>query len=131
MLTGNSRQKNRYLAGLWQEVNSNLEHFYVIDQRGFVSAGFGLKAWEEALNCSGVEFGGDILGYAAVLEEFNRVFADMKQFECFYSSSMEHKTRANAEVLHSKKEALDEMARGLQPLILGAREQLRTMPGCC
>lgn len=115
--------------GLWLEVNANLERYYVYDQRQFFATAFDLKAWEAARCSAGFQVHAEVLEYASAIDNFNRAFADMKAFENFYSLSMDNKIRANAEILHAKKEALAEMAGGLLPRILGARGQIRLMPG--
>jgi len=119
-------QKN-FLLALLEEINSNLERYYVIDQRQFITMDFEMGVWEEARHFSGAQFPGEILDYAAALEDFNRVFADCQAFEVTYSASIDNKTLETAKVLHAKKEALEEKFRSLQPRIMAAQQALRVM----
>ena len=121
-----TRQKN-FLLELWIEINTNLERFYVISQREFISSAFDLQAWDEAKLYSGFIFPTEVLKCAAILENFNRTFAEMRTFEEFYSSSIDNKTRANAEILHAKKEQLEEQVKVIEDAILLAQKNLRTM----
>jgi hypothetical protein len=121
-----SGQKN-FLLRLLSEINSNLERYYVIDQRQFITMDFEMSAWEEARHFSGVQYPGDVLDYASALEDFNRAFADCRAFEVTYSASIDNKTLETAKVLHAKKEAIEEKFRSLQPRIIAAQKALRAI----
>ncbi len=119
-------QKN-FLLNLLNEMNDNLERYFVIDQRQFISMGFEMVAWDEARHFSGLQFPPELDDYAVALEDFNRAFADSRAFEEDYSSSIDHKTLESAQVLHAKKEALAEKFKVIQPKIICAQKVLRVM----
>ncbi|MBF0594060.1 MAG: hypothetical protein HQL22_03755 [Candidatus Omnitrophica bacterium] len=120
-------RKSKILLNVWHEINDNLERFYVIDQRQFISSDFSLQAWGEACHYPGLTFPEEVLEYAAVIEQFNDAFTDMQIFERSYSASLAKKTRANAEILHAKKEFLDNMVKHIKPRILLAQQALFLM----
>ena len=114
----------RTWVALKEELELNLEGAYVLDQRRITAGPFELKAWQ-AVNLSSENLLGPALSaYGDVLGHYNRMLTDMRAYEGFYLASIENKTRANAEILHTKKEALDEVALGLIPLILRARDEV-------
>ncbi len=121
------RRQRSLLLELWREINANLERFYVIDQRQFIASPFDMDAWHAAKAYSGLHFDKKLHLYAEVLTEFNNGYYDVKQYEEMYSSSIDNKTRANAEILHAKKEFLDQRVNALQPHILTAQTILRSM----
>ena len=118
-------RKRNFLLELLNEVNTNMERFYVIDQRQFISMNFEMQAWEEARHFSGADFPSEVKEYATALEDFNRTFDDCRACEEVYSSSIENKTLEAAKVLHAKKEALEEKFKNIQPRILTAQKALR------
>jgi hypothetical protein len=119
------RSQKNFLLSLLNEINSNLEKYYVIDQRQFITMDFEMSAWEEARHFSGSQFPGEVLDYASALEDFNRTFADCRALEETYSSSIDNKTLEAAKVLHAKKEAVEEKFRSVQPKIIAAQKALR------
>ena len=123
----NRRRQKKILFDLLAEINTNLECFYVIDQRQFISRGLDLEVWEDAKEFSGITFSQEMQAYAAALADFNRLFASMRAFEEMYSSSIDNKTRANAEILHARKEALEENIKAVQPHILTAQKIIRAL----
>jgi len=119
------RSRKNFLLSLLNEINSNLEKCYVIDQRQFITMDFEMSAWGEARHFSGVQFPEEVLDYASSLEDFNRTFADCRAFEETYTSSIDNKTLEAAKVLHAKKEALEDKFRSVQPKISAAQKALR------
>jgi len=124
--TKKQRQKN-FILELWNEMNVNLERFYVISQRQFIASAFNLDAWEEAVAFSGFVFPQEVHKYAEVLADFNCAFVEVRTFEEFYSSSIDNKTRVNAELLHARQERLEEKVTAIQDSILGAQKIVRSM----
>ena len=118
------RSKN-FLLVLSEEMNTNLERYYVIDQRQFINVGFETRAWEDTKNLSGFKFSDKILDYAETLEDFNAALADIRAFEKQYSSDAATMTRENAQILHDKKETLDKKFSAIQPKIIAAQKALR------
>jgi hypothetical protein len=124
--SGKRRQRNCLLS-LLDEIGVNLERYYVIDQRQFISLDFEMSAWEEARHFSGVQFPREVLDYASALGDFNRTFADCRAFEETYTSSIDKKTLEAAKILHAKKETLEEKFRSVEPRIMAAQRALKVM----
>jgi hypothetical protein len=121
------RQRRSFLLHLCNEINNNLERCYVIDQRQFITMDFEMSAWEQARHLSGTKLPAEVVDYAFAMDDFNRAFADCRVFEEKYSSNIDNKTLENAQILHVKKEALNEKFRSIQPRILAAQQALRAM----
>lgn len=119
-----SRPPN-FALRLLNEMNNNLERYYVIDQRGFISAPFDLEDFQDARHYSGMTFPREVYYYAEVLETFNKLFRECREFEEMYSSGIQNKTHANAEILHAKKEALELRLKDIQGVIVAAQKALR------
>lgn len=117
--------KKKLLLELWHEINANLESYYVLDQRQFISTKFELQAWNEAQQFLKVRFPQELYDYAGAIKEFNASFAAMKGYEEFYSSSIDNKTRANAETLHGMQEVLESRVLNMKEKITRARDTLR------
>ena len=86
------------LPPLQQEIERNFERVCVMDQRGFITMKLDRQGDEPEV----------FLEYAQAVEVFNRTFDDHKAFEAFYSSALDHKTRANALILDEKHDILKE-----------------------
>jgi hypothetical protein len=123
------RQRNIFFLNLWNEIKTNLERYHVIDQRQFITMDFKMTAWENSRHLSGVRLPAEVVDYAFALEDFNRAFADCQAFEHEYASSLDNKTLENAQILHAKKEALDDKFRSIRPKILAAEQAIRAMMG--
>ncbi|MBF0618574.1 MAG: hypothetical protein HQL19_00220 [Candidatus Omnitrophica bacterium] len=120
-------QKKNFILALLNEISANLEKYLVIEQRQFITMDFEVQAWEEARHFTSVDFAPEVEEYAREVERFNAAFADCRAFEEHYSSSIDQKTRANAEVLHAKKEALLEQFNVIRPKIEAAQKAVRAM----
>lgn len=121
------RQRKTFLLQLYNEISSNLERYYVIDQRQFITMDFEMGAWEETRHLSGLKLPPEVVDYAFALDDFNRAFADCRAFEKTYNGDLDKKNLENAQVLHAKKEALDEKFRSIQPRIMAAQQALRAV----
>jgi hypothetical protein len=121
------RPQKNFLMNLWGEVNRNFERYYVIEQRQFITEPFDVEAWEDAAIFSDCHFPRELKDYAAAIQGFNRALKEVKDFEDVYSSSIEHKTRANAEILHAKKEFLQDQFNDIRQKITAAQASLRSI----
>lgn len=119
------RPQKNFLKAIWEEANRNLERYYVVEQRQFITEAFDIEAWEDARMFSDLTFSDILSTYAAAIADFNAALKDVKEFEEVYSSSIDRKTRENAEVLHGKKEILEEKFQKLRPMIVSAQKSLR------
>ncbi|MBF0485187.1 MAG: hypothetical protein HQL16_01605 [Candidatus Omnitrophica bacterium] len=123
------RQKPRknFLVALWHEINLNLERYFVVEQRQFITEPFENNACHEARTFASLKFPRELTEYAHAVDQFNALFREMKEFEAFYSSSIDKKTKENAEILHQQKESLQVMFNGLRPKIDAAQSSLRRL----
>ncbi len=117
----------KFLLLLWEEMYTNLERYYVIDQRRFISMGFEIKAWDDARYKSGLNFPAQVLAYGAAIEDFNATLEDVHVFEKHYSLDKATMTKENAQILHDKKEVLDRKFESIQPKIIAAQNALRVI----
>ena len=124
---GTRCRKNKILLALWNEINTNLERFYVIDQQGFISCEFETQALDELRNIPGTKLQEELTSYAALMDDFNAAFHDCRAFEKEYSSAMEHKTIENARILEAKKDALEERLHDIRPTIEAAQKALTAL----
>ena len=83
---------------LQQEIDRNFERACVMEQRGFITM---------KLDRLG-DVPEELRGYARAVDVFNAAFDDHKDFEAFYSSGLDKRTRANALILDQKHETLRE-----------------------
>jgi hypothetical protein len=114
----------KQLLALLDEMEKNLETYFVIDQRQFITGGFAMTVWEKTKDLDVVKKHADIKRYGTVLTEFNAAFAENKAYEQWYTSNIEHKTPENAKKLHALKNALDARVKTLEAIIIPAGQAL-------
>jgi hypothetical protein len=118
----NQRKKN--LLAFLNEMERNLELFYVIDQRQFVTQGFSMDSWNLVKDSDMVKKHESIKIYGRSLESFNKHFKEFKEYEQWYASDMTNKTPENAKKLHAMKHDMDQKIKGLEPIIILAGQEL-------
>jgi hypothetical protein len=121
------RPHRNFLTDLKAEVDRNLERSYVVEQRQFITEPFDSQAWEEVRTFSSYHFSKELMEYAVTVQDFNQDLKGIKDFEEVYSSSLDMKTRDNAEILHAKKEVLREKFNAIRTKITAAQSSLRCM----
>ena len=121
--------KKDHRTEVLSEIKLNLEQAHVFDQRQFISTPFDLKAWELHRHSFQINADLPLFEYSAALDKFNLALTNLTTYQSFYSGSLENKSRENAEVLHAKKEIVDDLARGLKPLIIRADDHLHRAIG--
>ena len=99
------------LLAFLAEMEKNLEIFYVMDQRQFITEEFLLEAWAKVKDDEMVQKHPSIASYAAALEEFNRLLKESKEPD-------------NARKLHGLKQELDKRLKGMEVLIIPAGQIL-------
>lgn len=97
----------RNLIAFLDEMEKNLETFYVMDQRQFITQGFSVLAWEQVKQEDAVKKHGPVLVYIRAMEDFNRSF---QKYE-------ENKTPM-------LKNELDKKLKGLDAVIIPAGQAL-------
>ena len=117
-------QLKKTLFAFLAEMEKNLETFYVIDQRQFITYGFSMGAWADVKELSYIKKHESISVYARALEEFNALYKAHKEFEQWYSTDLERKTTDNAKKLHGMKNELDNKLKGIESIIILAGQAL-------
>jgi len=115
------------IKAVCDEASRNLERYQVFEQRQFITDVFEIEACELAKISCGIDFTEEILSYASTVQDFNASLKDVKDFEEFYISDLVHKTRENAEMLHFKKEFLEEKLKRMRPIIVSAQKCLNDL----
>ncbi len=108
-------------------MNTNVERFFVVEQRQFITESFDTLEIQRVISMSGVNLPAEICAYRQGIEAFNRALKDAKDFEEGSYKSAEQKTRANAEVLHQKKEKVEELFKTLRPVMMAAQKTMRVL----
>ena len=117
-------QIKKSLLPLLDEMEKNLEKYYVMDQRQFIESGFGMEAWARAQKLQDFSFDDRLKHYAYILEEFNKFYVAFKEYERWYASDLKNKTADNARQLHTQKEELQKRMRKLDRVIIPAGQVL-------
>ena len=121
------RSKNnlrKQLLAFLAEIEKNLETFYVMDQRQFITVGFLMTFWEALKDLDLIKHHKAISAYAASLLDFNKTWQEYKTFEQWYSSDTQNKTPDNAKKLHGLKNSLDQKIKPLEAVIITAGQSL-------
>lgn len=117
--------KKNSLFYLFEEVTCNLELYYVVDQRQFISGPFEDSLLAVAQEHPLVRSSMPVRDYAQTIRMFNTFFSDVRAFEQKYLSFDEHRTRENAQILHEKKEKLQKQFEDSRACVLAAQKELR------
>ncbi len=117
-------QLRRNLRAYWLEMEKNLELFYVMEQRQFITETFKLDAWALVKDVDLVKRHESIVICAKSIEDFNKANKDYKDFETWYTSDIVHKTPDNARKLHHLKHELDMKLKGMEAIIIPAGQAL-------
>lgn len=112
------------LCAFLEEMEKNLENFYVMDQRQFITQGYAMRAWPAVKDLPCVKKHESILVCMRSLEEFNALFKEHKDYEQWYISNIENKTPDNARKLHGLKHELDKKLRAMESIIIPAGQAL-------
>ena len=114
----------RDLLSFLDEMDRNLELFYVTDQRQFITKMFILDVWPTVKDADIVRKHAVIALYAEALMDFNTGYKAYKDYETWYTSDIKNKSPENAKKLHGMKHALDVKLKKLEALIIHAGQAL-------
>ena len=89
------------------EMEKNLEFFYVMDQRQFITHGFLTDMWPMVKDIEIITRHETIVNYAKAMLNFNQSLKSYKEFEGWYTGDINNKTPENARKLHAMKNELD------------------------
>jgi hypothetical protein len=119
-----NRETRKSLYDFLAQMEKNLEFFYVMDQRQFITHGFLTDAWPAVKGMEIIKRHGSILAYARCMEEFNDSLKNYKEFEAWYTGDVNNKKAENARKLHELKSELDQKLRSLEAVIIAAGQDL-------
>ena len=106
------------------EMEKNLEFFYVMDQRQFITHGFLMDVWPRVKEIDIIKRHESIVRYATGLEDFNGSLKAYKDYEAWYTGNVNNKNAENARKLHALKNELDRKLKYLEALIIPAGQDL-------
>jgi hypothetical protein len=117
-------QLKKELFAFLAEMEKNLELFYVMDQRQFITGGFIMDTWPRVKGWDIIKKHEAIGIYGAALENFNNLFKAYKDYEAWYTADIQRKTPENAKKLHGLKHDLDKTLKGMEAVIIPAGQAL-------
>jgi len=106
------------------EMERNLELFYVMDQRQFITSGFLMDVWPRVKDMDIIKRHGTIAVYATSMEDFNHSLKTHKEYETWYASDINNRTPDNARKLHALKNELDQKIKSLEAVIILAGQDM-------
>jgi hypothetical protein len=115
---------NKNLFDFLAEMEKNLETFYVMDQRQFITDGFSMDIWPLVKDTDIIKRHEIIAKYAHAMEDFNRSFKAHKEYDDWYSANIKNRAPENARKLHGLKDELDLKMQDLEALIILAGQDL-------
>jgi len=117
-------QLKKNLFDFLAEMEKNMESFYVLDQRQFITHGFLMDVWPVVKDIDIIKRHDSIILYAKAMEDFNLSFNAHKEYEAWYSADLKNKTPESAKKLHALKDELDGKIMGLEAVIILAGQDL-------
>lgn len=118
------RRVKKDLLAFLSEMETNLENFYVMDQRQFITHGYALCSWEAVKDLACIKKHESILVCMKTLEQFNALYKEHKEYEQWYTTDLKNKTPENARKLHGMKHELDKKLKLMESIIIPAGQTL-------
>ena len=106
------------------EMEKNLEFFYVMDQRQFITHGFLTDIWPRVKEVDIIKRHPAIAVYAKAMEDFNQSLKTYKDYETWYTGDVNNKSPENSRKLHALKHELDMKLKSLEAVIITAGQDL-------
>src|ERR1700733_11065605 len=100
-------QLRKNLFDFLAEMEQNLEFYYVMDQRQFITSGFLTDIWPLVKDMDIIKRHDSIALYAKSTEDFNQALKAYKEYEMWYTGDVKNKTPEGARKLHALKHELD------------------------
>jgi len=117
-------QLRKGLFDFLAEMEKNLEFFYVMDQRQFITHGFLTDVWPRVKDVDIIKQHESIAKYVQATEDFNLGLKAYKDYEAWYTGDLKNKNPENARKLHALKGELDQKLKGMEALIIPAGQDL-------
>ena len=118
------QQLRKNLFDFQAEMEKNLEFFFVMDQRQFITHGFLTDIWPLVKDMDIIKRHAAIAIYAKAVEDFNHSLKAHKNYETWYISDVTNKTPENARKLHAMKHELDVKIKSMEAVIISAGQDL-------
>jgi len=118
------KEVKKKLFGLLAEMEQNLEFYFVMDQRQFITHGFLADMWPSVKDMDIIRRHETISVYAKAVVDFNQALNAHKEYEAWYTADMTRKTPENARKLHALKHELDGKLDGMEAVIILAGQDL-------
>lgn len=118
-----SSLKSKLFAFL-NEMEKNLEVFYVMDQRQFITQGFHNQQWGLVNEIDFIKKNEAIRVYIGAIEDFNKTLSEFKKYEQWYAGDVKNKNQENAKKLHADKHVLDKKLKAMEAVIIPAGQEL-------
>jgi len=106
------------------EMEKNLEFFYVMDQRQFITHGFLTDTWPRVKETDIIKRHESIAIYARATEDFNHSLKAFRDYEAWYTGDANNKTPEGGRKLHTLKHELDLKLKGMESIIIPAGQDL-------
>jgi len=117
-------QLRKSLFDFLAEMEKNLELFYVMDQRQFITSGYLTDVWPRVKDIDIIKRHETIAVYAQDIEGFNQALKVHKEYEAWYIGDVNNKTPENARKLHALKAELDGKLKNMEAVIILAGQDL-------
>jgi len=117
-------QLKKDLFDFLAEMEKNMELFYVMDQRQFITSGYLTQLWPRVSHIEIINKHRTIVEYARAMEDFNRSLKAHKDYENWYTGDINNKSPENARKLHALKNELDLKLKDMEAVIIQAGQDL-------
>ena len=117
-------QLKKNLFDFLAEMEKNMELFYVMDQRQFITSGYLTEMWPRVNGIDIIKKHESIGVYARSMEDFNQALKVHKDYEVWYTGDVNNKTPENSRKLHALKHELDLKLKGMEAIIILAGQDL-------
>ena len=117
-------QLKKLLFDFLAEMEKNLELFFVMDQRQFITHGFLTEMWPLVKEIDFIRKHEAIVVYAKATVDFNDDLKKFKEYEAWYTGDHNNKSPENGRKLHAMKHELDLKLRGMEAIIIPAGQDL-------
>ena len=120
----NKKNIRKNLLGFLSEIEKNLEIYYVMDQRQFITSCYLMDKWQQVKDFDILKVHPEIKLYVDCLVDFNKAYEEYKVYEQWYSSDMKNKNNENAKKLHALKDSLQVKIKTFEGIIIAAGQAL-------
>lgn len=117
-------QLKKDLFDFLAEMEKNLELFFVMDQRQFITNGFLTEMWPRVKDVDIIKRHESIVVYVRATEDFNNSLKAYKEYEAWYTGDAKNKTPEGGRKLLALKHELDQKLKSMEAIIIPAGQDL-------